>query len=87
MIPRMISLVPAATVSAEAASTTDARHLEVARGEPMLVERRVIVDLTGRPVEATESRYVGARYAIEVRFDVQDANAEVRHPLGRAEAR
>jgi GntR family transcriptional regulator len=76
-----------ATVSAEAASATDARHLEVARGEPMLVERRVIVDLTGRPVEATESRYVATRYAIDVRFDVQDANVEVRPPLGRAEAR
>lgn len=76
-----------ATVSAEAATASDARHLEVERGEPMLVERRVIVDLTGRPVEATESRYVAARYAIDVRFDVQDALAEPMQPLSRAEAR
>jgi GntR family transcriptional regulator len=62
-----------ATVGAEAATGQDARHLEVARGEPMLVERRVIVDSTGRPVEATETRYVATRYALDVRFDVQDA--------------
>lgn len=73
-----------ATVSAEVATASDARHLEVARGEPMLVERRVIVDLTGRPVEATESRYVAARYAIDVRFDVQDTLAEARLPISRA---
>lgn len=62
-----------ATVGAEAATSQDARHLEVARGEPMLVERRVIVDGTGRPVEATETRYVAGRYALDIRFDVQDA--------------
>jgi GntR family transcriptional regulator len=76
-----------ATVSAEGATATDARHLEVARGEPMLVERRVIVDGTGRPVEATESRYVASRYAIDVRFDVSDALDDVRPSLTRAEAR
>ena len=76
-----------ATVSAEPATATDARHLEVGRGDPMLVERRVIVDAAGRPVEATESRYAAERYAIDVRFDVQDANADlpaaVSQPGGR----
>ncbi|HEX2765352.1 MAG TPA: GntR family transcriptional regulator [Candidatus Limnocylindria bacterium] len=61
-----------ATVSAEAATAADARHLRVARGEPMLVERRVILDGAGKPVEATESRYAAARYAIDVRFEVPD---------------
>jgi len=40
----------------------------------MLVERRVIVDLDGRPVEATESRYPADRYALEVWFDVEDSS-------------
>jgi GntR family transcriptional regulator len=60
-----------AVVAASAAEPDDARLLGVARGSPMLVERRIIVDASGRPVEATESRYPGDRYAIEVRFDVE----------------
>ena len=62
-----------ATVAAAAATADDARLLGVGRGDPMLVERRVIVDAHGRPVEATESRYPSDRYAIDVRFDVEDA--------------
>lgn len=50
-----------ATISAEAASADDARLLGTVRGEPMLVERRVILDLHGRPIEATESRYPADR--------------------------
>ena len=64
-----------ATVTAGSASHDDARLLGVARGTPMLVERRIIVDVHGRPVEATESRYPADRYAIDVRFDVEDAPA------------
>lgn len=61
-----------ATISAEAASTDDARLLGTVRGYPMLVERRVIMDVGGRVVEATESRYPADRYALDVRFDVED---------------
>jgi GntR family transcriptional regulator len=61
-----------ATITAEAATPEDARLLGVADGESLLVERRVIVDDRGRPVEATESRYPGGRYALDVRFDVED---------------
>ena len=61
-----------AMVTAAAASGDDARLLEVPRGSPMLVERRTIVDAQGRPIEATESRYPADRYAIDVRFDVED---------------
>ncbi|HYM84964.1 MAG TPA: GntR family transcriptional regulator [Candidatus Dormibacteraeota bacterium] len=64
-----------ATITAEGASDEDARLLGVPEGEPLLVERRVIVDVHGRPVEATESRYPGDRYALDVRFDVQPAGA------------
>jgi GntR family transcriptional regulator len=68
-----------ATITAEAATPADARLLGVADGESLLVERRVIADDHGRPVEATESRYPGSRYALDVRFDVEDprANGEI----------
>lgn len=60
-----------ALVTAGPASNEDARLLGVARGAPMLVERRIILDALHRPVEATESRYPADRYAIDVRFDVE----------------
>jgi len=60
------------TITAEAATAEDAGLLEVPEGEPLLVERRVISDSHGRTIEATESRYPGARYALEVRFDVEE---------------
>ncbi|HYO43513.1 MAG TPA: GntR family transcriptional regulator [Candidatus Limnocylindrales bacterium] len=62
-----------ATITAEAATAEDVRLLGVSRGAPLLVERRVIADVGGRPVEATESRYPGERYALDVRFEVEDA--------------
>ncbi len=58
------------TIVAEPATADDAALLVVAVGSPLLVERRVIADLHGRPIEATESRYAGARYALDVGFDV-----------------
>ena len=59
-----------ATITAEAATADDVRLLEVARGSPLLVERRIIADGLGHPIEATESRYPGDRYALDVRFEV-----------------
>lgn len=64
-----------ATITAEGAAAEDVRLLSVARGSPLLVERRVIADTQGRPVEATESRYPGDRYALDVRFEVDDPPA------------
>jgi GntR family transcriptional regulator len=61
-----------ATITAEAAGTEDARLLAMQTGDPLLVERRTIVDAHNHPVEATESRYPGDRYALDVRFDVDD---------------
>ena len=65
------------TVGAEAATAEDARLLGVRRGEPLLVERRVIDDQHGRPMEWTESRYPGTRYALDVAFDVEDPSSQV----------
>lgn len=73
-----------ATVSASSASKEDARLLNVPHGDPMLVERRVILDAHGRALEATESRYPADRYAIDVRFDVEEATSATVRP---AEAR
>ena len=64
-----------ATISAAPATAEDVRHLGVGLGDPMLVERRVILDTTARPIEATESRYPADRYALEVWFDVEDEGA------------
>lgn len=61
------------TVTAEAATAEDARLLDMRRGDPLLVERRVIADDGGRRIEATESRYPGDRYALDVSFEVESA--------------
>ena len=60
-----------ATIGSEAATADDARWLNMRRGDPMLVERRVIVDDRGRPLEFTESRYPADRYALDVDFVVE----------------
>ena len=60
-----------ATIDAEGASADDARWLQMRKGDPMLVERRVIVDDRGRPLEFTESRYPADRYALDVDFVVE----------------
>jgi GntR family transcriptional regulator len=60
-----------AALAAEAATAEDARLLRVRKGAPLLVERRLIHDQGGEPLEWTESRYVGSRYGIDVDFDVE----------------
>lgn len=62
-----------ATIGAEAATDDDARLLAIEPGSPLLVERRVIVDQRGRPLETTASRYPAARYALDVDFEVEAA--------------
>jgi GntR family transcriptional regulator len=63
------------SIRAEAASVEDARSLGVAIGEPMLVERRLILDQRGRPIERTESRYAADRYGLNVGFSVEDGTS------------
>lgn len=60
-----------ARIAAATATPEDVRHLGTQRGAAMLVERRVILDSLGRPLECTESRYPADRYALEVWFDVE----------------
>jgi GntR family transcriptional regulator len=61
------------SIRAEAAGADEAALLGVAAGEPMLVERRVIVDQRGRPIERTESRYAADRYGLDIGFAVEDS--------------
>lgn len=63
------------SIGAEAASSDDAVLLGVRAGEPMLVERRLIFDQRGRPIERTESRYAADRYGLNVGFSVDDGGA------------
>jgi GntR family transcriptional regulator len=60
-----------ARLCAEAAGPQDALLLDVPEGSPLLVEKRVIHDQDGRPLELCESRYAGERYALDVQFDVE----------------
>ena len=60
-----------ATITAQSATATDARRLKVRRNAALLVERRLIFDADGRPVELTESRYAAGRYGLDVRFSVE----------------
>ncbi len=60
-----------ATIAAAAATAEEARLLGIRSGDPLLVERRVIADVHGRRIEATESVYPADRYALEVRFEVE----------------
>lgn len=61
-----------ATVRAEAAKGEDLRLLRLTRGDALLVEQRIILDQRGQPLEFTESRYAGGRYALDVDFEVED---------------
>jgi GntR family transcriptional regulator len=63
------------TIVAEPATSEDARLLALRPGDPLLVERRVIVDAHAHPIEATESRYAARRYALDVTFDVEERPA------------
>jgi len=64
-----------ATIGAESASSDDAVLLGVKPGSPMLVERRLIFDQRGKPIERTESRYAAERYGLDVGFAVEDGGA------------
>jgi GntR family transcriptional regulator len=64
------------TLSAAAATAEDAELLAIRPGDPLLVERRVIMDGHGRRIEATESRYSADRYGLVVHFDVEGPSSD-----------
>ena len=69
------------TITAATASAEEARLLGIRTGDPLLVERRVILDKGGREVEVTESVYSADRYALEVQFEVEGQDVD---PFGSA---
>lgn len=60
-----------ATIGAETVDRPDAKLLGISAGAALLVERRLIVDQFGAPLELTETRYVAERYALDVDFVVE----------------
>lgn len=58
------------SIRAAAAGEVEADLLAVAPGSALLVEERLILDQDDRPLELTESRYAGDRYALDVAFEV-----------------
>lgn len=59
-----------AQITAEAAGTREAELLDLAVGAPLLVEKRLIADQHGEPLELTSTSYVPSRYALDVAFTV-----------------
>lgn len=59
------------TLTADSAARDEAKLLGVSSGAALLVERRLITDQDGRPLELTESRYVADRYVVDVDFVVE----------------
>jgi GntR family transcriptional regulator len=63
-----------ASLHAEPAARADAKLLGLRAGAALLVERRLIFDQGGAPLELTVSRYAGERYRLDVSFDVELAD-------------
>ena len=74
-----------ATIAAAPATHDDARLLGLRKGDALLVERRVIMDVHGTRIEATESRYPADRSALDIQFDVEQGTP-VAPPPGSIEA-
>lgn len=69
-----IDVVPtngSSVVSARIVDAFDAQQLDLRRGSALLVERRLIYDQHGTPLEYTESRYVPDRFVLRLNFDVE----------------
>lgn len=53
------------TLTAEVAGKEEAHLLGIAPGAPLLVERLVLLDQNGTPIQVGETRYAGERYALD----------------------
>jgi len=58
------------SIEADVAGDLDAHLLGITVGSALLIERRLILDQADRPLELTETRYVGNRYVLDVAFQV-----------------
>lgn len=57
-------------ITARGATGPEAKLLGIATRDPLLVERRIIYDAAGAPLEHTESAYIASRYVIDAVFTV-----------------
>lgn len=64
-------------ITARNATAAEARMLEIPLRSALLVERRIILDAEGEPLEHTESAYVADRYDIDATFTL-GADAQQR---------
>ena len=60
-------------ISARLPSAEEAALLEITAGEPLLVERRIVADTNGAPLEFTETSYIAGRYVIDAVFTADPA--------------
>lgn len=75
------------TLTSRLAATEEARLLDLSSPAPMLIERRLITDQHGRPIEFTESCYAGERYVFDIELRVESAYAaEADDPRAAADA-
>ncbi|MGW3043650.1 GntR family transcriptional regulator [Kitasatospora sp. NPDC001159] len=58
------------SIGADVAGDLESHLLGVPAGTALLIEKRLVLDQEDRPVELTESRYVGSRYVLDVAFQV-----------------
>lgn len=70
-------------ITARLATTEEARLLDISPRGPLLIERRVIRDTTGAPLESTETIYVPERYVIDATFTLMSPDSE-HSPASRA---
>lgn len=64
-------------ISARAATTLESKLLELPSKSPVLVEKRIISDQNGRPVESTMTVYHPDRYIIDAVFTLAEQPAEI----------
>lgn len=65
-------------VTARLATNEEARLLDLVVPAALLVETRLVTDLAGRPIESTESAYVGSRWVMDTGSFVAAPNGSGR---------
>jgi GntR family transcriptional regulator len=81
-----VPAISRAWIRARVATAAVARLLEIPPRSALLVERRIIYDTDGQPLEHTESAYNGDNYAIDAVFSVSRAASLPRNAAPAAPA-
>jgi GntR family transcriptional regulator len=73
-------------IRARLTTAAESRLLEIPPRSALLVERRIIDDSEGRPLEHTETAYNAANYAIDAVFSVSDSSSHAYRAAPEAPA-